>query len=307
MHWTLLRRARHRARIRPFTPAAGNWLRTRVRATLNFLTWLDEQHLTLATITQAKIDQWLTATPTYSTYAAREFLYWARQHHLTGDVTIPKKPHHHSLAPITEDDRWTQLRRCLHETALPTAVRAAGALVLLFGLPLSRITTLQHHDIHTDPDGNDWLQLADHRLLLPAAVAALLRDQRDHGTGTGTGTGTGMLARDEHRWLFPGGLPGRPARDGLYRTLRAHLPVHLRRARSAALAALAADIPAAVLAHLLNLNINTAIAWANYAQHDWTAYLHARTNTITAHHQPLQNTPGPSTAAATSPRPHRTR
>lgn len=188
-------------------------------------------------------------------------------------MTIPKKPHHHSLAPITEDDRWTQLRRCLHEDTLPTAVRAAGTLVLLFGLPVSRITTLRHHDIHTEPDGTTWLQMTHHRLPLPTAVAALLRDQRDHGTGAA------MLARDEHQWLFPGGLPGRPARDGLYRALRAHLPVHLRRARSAALAALAADIPAAVLAQLLDLNINTAITWANYAQHDWTAYLHARTTT----------------------------
>jgi hypothetical protein len=277
VHWTLLRRARQRTRTRPFTPAAGNWLRTRVRATLNFLTWLDEQHLTLATITQPKIDQWLTTTPTYSTYAAREFLYWARQHHLTGDVTIPKKPHHSTLAPITEDDRWTQLRRCLHDTTLPTAVRAAGALVLLFGLPVSRITTLRHHDIRTDPDGNDWLQMADHQLLIPAAVATLLHHQREHGTGTATLTQRTTTV--EHLWLFPGGLPGRPARDGLYRALRAHLPVHLRRARSAALAALAADIPAAVLAQLLDLNINTAINWANYAQHDWTAYLHARTTT----------------------------
>jgi len=270
-HWTLLRRARQRTRTRPFTPCAGNWLRTRVRATLNFLTWLDQQHLTLATVTQPKIDRWLTATPTDATYTAREFLYWARQHRLAGDVTIPKKPHHSSLAPITEDDRWTQLRRCLHEQTLPTDVRAAGALVLLFGLPVSRITTLQRHDIHTAPDGTTWLQMTHHRLLLPAAVAALLREQLDHGTGAA------MLARDQHRWLFPGGLPGRPARDGLYRALRAHLPVHLRRARSAALAALAADIPAAVLADLLDLNINTAITWANYAQHDWTAYLHART------------------------------
>lgn len=57
----------------------------------------------------------------------------------------------------------------------------------------------------------------------------------------------------------------------------AHLPLHLRRARSAALAALATDLPAAVLANLLDLNINTANAWAVYAQYDWTTYLAART------------------------------
>ncbi|MGH3608372.1 MAG: hypothetical protein ACRDRD_09850 [Pseudonocardiaceae bacterium] len=117
--------------------------------------------------------------------------------------------------------------------------------------------------------------MADHRLLLPAAVATLLHHQREHGTGTAVLTRATTV---EHRWLFPGGLPGRPARDGLYRALHAHLPVHLRRARSAALAALAADIPAAVLAQLLDLNINTAINWANYAQHDWSTYLATRTN-----------------------------
>lgn len=127
VHWTLLRGARHRARTRPFTPGAGNWLRTRIRATLNFLTWLRQEKLTLATATQNAIDQWLTATPTDATYAAREFLYWVRKHGLAGEVSIPKKPHHSSLQPITEDERWTQLRRCLHEQTLPSEVRATGA------------------------------------------------------------------------------------------------------------------------------------------------------------------------------------
>jgi hypothetical protein len=275
VHWTLLRRARQRARTRPFTPGAGNWLRVRVHATLNFLAWLEHHRLTLATVPQTMIDQWLTVTPTDVTYAAREFLYWARKHNIADDVSIPKKPHHASLQPITEDDRWTQLRRCLHEQALPTQVRAAGALVLLFGLPVSRITALRHTDLHTDADSTSWLHMTQHRLMLPDAVAALLHAQREHGTGAAMLT---HVTGDGPRWLFPGGMPGRPARDGLYRALRKHLPVHLRRARSAALAALAAEIPAAVLANLLDININTANSWANYAQHDWTSYLAARTD-----------------------------
>lgn len=153
VHWTLLRRARQRARTRPFTAGAGNRVRTRIRATLHFLAWLGQRKLTLATVTQNAIDQWLTATPTDATYAAREFLYWARKHDLAGQVDIPKKPHGVSLQPITEDERWTQLRRCLHEETLPTEVRAAGSLVLLFGLPVSRVAALQHDDIHTSLDG----------------------------------------------------------------------------------------------------------------------------------------------------------
>jgi hypothetical protein len=63
VHWTLLRRARQRARTRPFTAGAGNWLRTCIRATLNFVAWLGQQKRTLAIVTQNAIDQWLTATP----------------------------------------------------------------------------------------------------------------------------------------------------------------------------------------------------------------------------------------------------
>jgi hypothetical protein len=41
--------------------------------------------------------------------------------------------------------------------------------------------------------------------------------------------------------------------------------------RNAARANLAAELPAAVLDQLLTIDINTAIAWSNYVQHDWTA------------------------------------
>ena len=114
-------------------------------------------------------------------------------------------------------------------------------------------------------------QVAD---ISTSAIAVLLHAQREHGTSTALLTHTDA---DQPRWLFPGGLPGRPARDALYRALRTHLPIHLHGARSAALAALATDLPAAVLANLLDLNINTANAWAVYAQYDWTTYLAART------------------------------
>lgn len=275
VHWTLLRRARHRSQHAGLSAHAGNWLRARIRAAINLLAWLDGHDTTLADATQAHIDAWLVSRPTDATYAAREFVHWARQHGQAGPIAIPKKRHRSTLAPITEDERWTQLRRCLHEDTLPHRVRAAGALVLLFGIPVSTVNTLRHSHLRTSPDSTH-LQLGQHHLLLPPAVADLLLAQRDHGTGVA------MLDRTiptADPWLFPGGLPGRPARDALYRDLRRHLPVHLRRARSAALAALAADLPAPVLASLLNLNINTAIAWNRYAQHDWTSYLAARTTT----------------------------
>ncbi|WP_326812331.1 hypothetical protein OIE62_07425 [Streptomyces scopuliridis] len=47
-------------------------------------------------------------------------------------------------------------------------------------------------------------------------------------------------------------------------------------ARNGALMALAADLPAAILADLLGLHVNTAVRWVTYARRDWAAYLAAR-------------------------------
>lgn len=49
-----------------------------------------------------------------------------------------------------------------------------------------------------------------------------------------------------------------------------------RPARNGALMALAADLPAAIIADLLGMHINTAIRWVRYAGRDWADYLAAR-------------------------------
>ncbi|MCK9903884.1 hypothetical protein CC117_27815 [Parafrankia colletiae] len=271
-HWAILRRARHRLPARPFTPAAAGWARTRIRAALRLLAWIDDQQTTLANLTQADVDRWLTEQPVESAYPAREFLHWARSRRLTGDVTIPKRRPRHIVTAISEDDRWTHLRRCLHDTTLPLNARAAGALLLLYGLPVSRISTLRVDQLQTD-DSRAFLQLGGHKLLLPPAVAAVLLAQRDAARIVSV---LGRSVPAETAWLFPGGFPGQPARDVVYRALRGNGLPHARHARSAALMTLAADLPAPILAGLLDLHITTAVAWTQHATHDWTLYLAAR-------------------------------
>jgi hypothetical protein len=81
------------------------------------------------------------------------------------------------------------------------------------------------------------------------------------------------------QWLFPGLRPGehlRPAALGA--RLRRLGPDH-RTARNGALIALAAELPAPVLASLLGLHQNTAIRWTHYAEADWATYLAARART----------------------------
>jgi hypothetical protein len=81
---------------------------------------------------------------------------------------------------------------------------------------------------------------------------------------------------DSPRWLFPGRVPGQPLDlHSLINQLNRH-GISARPARNGALAALAADLPAAVLADFLGIHINTAVRWVTYARKDWTAYLAAR-------------------------------
>ncbi|GGT43821.1 hypothetical protein GCM10010176_104080 [Nonomuraea spiralis] len=84
-------------------------------------------------------------------------------------------------------------------------------------------------------------------------------------------------------------LPDRPAlavpRSGPRTAHRPHQLTNLLNrhgisacpARNGALAALASDLPAAILADLLGLHINTAVRWVTYARKDWTDYLAERT------------------------------
>jgi hypothetical protein len=48
--------------------------------------------------------------------------------------------------------------------------------------------------------------------------------------------------------------------------------INVRIARNGALA----DLPAAVLADLLGMHINTAVRWVNYVGRDWADYIAAR-------------------------------
>lgn len=159
----------------------------------------------------------------------------------------------------------------LDDATLPADVRAAGSLVLLFGLSTSRIRHLRADHI-VERDGRMQLAIGSPPLLVPPKLAMILRQlaefpPRHSRIGSGN---------DGPRWLFPGLLPGRPAApSGFSRKLLDH-GIDARPARNAALVALLEDVPPPILADILGLHINTAVRWADIARRDWTAYLVAR-------------------------------
>jgi hypothetical protein len=163
------------------------------------------------------------------------------------------------------------LQRCLTDEALPIQARAAGALILLFALQAQRIRHLTADQL-TQKGDDTYLTAGRYPMLLPPRLGALLQDLASrpptplmipHGPNT-------------PRWLFPGRVPGQPI-DGhsLTNLLNRH-GISTRPARNGALAALAADLPAAILADLLGLHVNTAVRWVIYARRDWADYLAIR-------------------------------
>lgn len=270
--WHLLRRARTRAHRAEFTPSSAGWARGHILAATAFLTWLDERHTTLADATQTDVDTWLH-NATQTRYLLRGFLLWAHARGQAGDLTVPPLPRSEPDVLLDEPARWQLLTRCLRDDQLPLDVRTAGGLLLLYGQFASRLTRLTAADIHHD-DHDIHLHLGTVPVLLPPALAALVRAQRD---------ATYQRVTYQHpdtatRPLFPGRNPGQPIRaDVLTRRLRSH-GIDTRQARNAALVAWATELPAAILADVLGLNVNTAVAWANRTRRDWTDYLaHRRT------------------------------
>lgn len=262
----MLRRARRRTEHRPFTPAAAHAVRSQVRATLRFLIWLDAQQVTLESLTQPILERWLAQDGGPGADEIRDFLTWAQDRGLAKELTVPIPAPREALVPLAEDERWVHLRRALADEDLPSDLRTAAGLMLLYGLTFSRIQQLRRDEIEQRSDGV-YLALdrrEGHRLRLAEPVGNLLTA---HLASTAD-------ARSD--WVFPGSMPGAPVSEGLRQRLRRAGFPNLARARAAALITLLEDVPPPVLASLLGISPQTAQHWARYAQPDWAAYLDAR-------------------------------
>jgi hypothetical protein len=268
--WHILRRARGRARRQGFTPSAARWARSHILIAAQFLAWLDERGTSLATATQADIDTWLD-NATQNRYLVRAFTEWAVARRLATGITVPAIPHTEPAGFPGEDARWQLLRRCLDDASLPRDVRAAGALLLLYGQFTTRLARITAGDITRGADGCH-LQIGTTPVLLPPRVAAVVLAQ----LGAEPARANYRLPADGTRPLFPGRRPGQPAgAETLAGRLRRH-GIAPRQSRNAALAGWAAELPAPVLAEILGLNVSTAEAWAQRTRRDWTAYIAER-------------------------------
>jgi hypothetical protein len=277
--WSVLRRARNRAERAHPTRSVRKYARSRILLAVNFLGWLDRQGLSLATVSQADIDAWLD-DGSVNHYRLRDFLLWARARRLVGDISIPWLARSEPEEILAPEIRWQMLRRCLHDVQIPTHLRVAGALILLYAQTPSRIVLLTQEDPATRGE-HQYLTLGRHPVILPPKLAMLLEQQ----AAGPVRCRRPRVERDapHRRWLFPGTYPGQHADANRVSALLAcELGLYTRPARASALCALAEDLPAPVLADLLGIHVTTAIRWASLVKRDWLSYLNARADRVDA-------------------------
>ena len=268
--WHVIRDARRRHARNRYTEGAAAADRTDIRTAIAFLDWLDATTTTLDALTQDQLDRWLDTNPARRGDLA-SFLRWATQRRLTNQLELPVSKNSLPVHFQTEEQHRRQLRRCLNDDSLPLEVRITGSLVRLFGLPISRIVELTADRFHRD-NGDAFLTLAKHPVLLPPKLAALIEEHIAHPRYRCM---VRPPASGPPRYLLPATRPGKPrSARAVQNLLRQHgLPTLA--ARNTAMIEAVGELPPIVIADLFGIHPGTAHAWAKYAQASWIDYLAA--------------------------------
>lgn len=266
LRWQVLPRLRNPAdRLRDPTSAITQ-ARSTVRQAIAFVDALDGEGPVLAQLQQRDIDDWF-GTGSTAQQRARPFLAWAHQRgHLPKQLSLPPSYRSRSVGPADPEDRWQIARRLVNDDTLDASDRIAGALVVLYAQPLSRIAMLTLDDVDLDEQVVS-LRLGQQNLELPEPLASVLREVPSHRRRRG------IAEQLPTRWLFPGSRAGQHVTAAtLARRLRA-IGIEPRPARLAAITQLSAELPPTMLAGILGVTAGTAARWATQSGGNWTNYV----------------------------------
>lgn len=256
--WHQLAQLRARATRRPLTESARTHAFQQFNRAHEFLTWLDQNQITLTQLTQAHIDRWHATHHPHEQRSLRAFLTWA--------ISTGRAPRHLDLPTLrttqgrllTQHRRLDLLRRVLDEAAGPVRARAAASLMLLYAQPASRLVLLTIDDVLHD-GGHVLIRLGEPATPVPAPFADLLLRARDEHTNTGAG------------WLFPG-RAGQPIRSRTLADQIRELGVPGTSGRVAALRQLVLQAPAPVIAQALGFHDTTTTRITAQAGGSWNRY-----------------------------------
>ncbi|GLL05917.1 hypothetical protein [Dactylosporangium matsuzakiense] len=262
VHWYLLHRLR--ARItpqRPVTVEQAKRLRSHAITAVAVLRAVRAEGSSLAALSETDVSEWLAGRQVAGRTWLGAFLRWAYRQRLC-TVTLPAQQWTGPRSRIDHAHRWDLARRLLHDDTLPLADRIAGLFVVLYVQTASSLCALRCDQIQPTPSGARLL-FGTTPVDLPTGLVTLITALRTRRAGT---------EREATPWLFPGRPRTQPITPGQLTNRLNAIGVTVRQARTTALLQLAVELPAAVLARCLGIDVTSAVAWQRAASGDWHTY-----------------------------------
>ena len=243
--------------------ASLKYARSLVSEAIKLVLWLHEQQLELCDLRQDLVDEWVTAGGTIRR-RVRLFLAWLARASVVAPLEVAWDDRLPARPALGDDERFAILRRLLHAREIDLRDRFAGSVLLLCGKPLTRIAALRTTAVSVDANGETTLELGRGAIQLPeplGAIALALRYQQLERTGT-------------EGWLLPGRHAGAHiTADTLRGRLKRYGIGPSRAGRHAALLALAARLPAPILAERIGIHQARAAQWARLAGATYADYV----------------------------------
>lgn len=274
--WRLLRRLRGRSERGKATAHSVRNARRKIIETARFLAWLRHQDVAVNDCSQTHVDLWLASGGLTRRYI-RDFVTWAHERRLLAALTVPvlggtSQP----TAPVDAEKRWADARRILHDDEMDISDRVAAALVLLYAQLPSRVVRLKRSDVSV-LKGIVFITFGGDKVEIPEPLGTLVTQLPQHRF-------EGPSAQLSHPtpWLFPGRRAGHPMTPAQLCERFNAIGIDMRASRNAALLQLASEVPASVLADLLNISVTTATKWVRVAGGDWGRYAAIRSQLSTS-------------------------
>ena len=242
------------------------YARSLVSEAIKLVRWLHDQRLELRDLRQDLVDEWVSAGGSMRR-RVRLFLGWLERASVIGPLDVAWDDRLPTRPAIDDDRRFAILRRLLHDREIDLRDRFAGSVLLLYGKPITKICALRTAAISGQADGQTTLQLGRGENPLPeplGSIALALRYRQLERTGA-------------EGWL----LPGRHAGTHITaETLRGRLKRYgigpSREGRHAALLALAARLPAPILAERIGIHQARAAQWVRLVGSTYVDYVASR-------------------------------
>lgn len=248
------------------TPSRQKHARSLLGEAIKLTLWLHSQDLRLADLRQDLIDEWIAAGAS-TRRSVRPFTTWLARAGVTGVLQVAWNMAGPPGPPLTDQQRYVILRRLLHDPGVDLRDRIAGSLLLLYAQPLTRTAQLSTASITRREDGEVAIVLGRGPVLLPeplASYALALHEQRRLELGT-------------DGWLFQGQNAGQHLTSETLRERLKRYGLTSRPGRESALLALAARIPAPILAERIGIYPARAANWVRAAGATYADYVALRT------------------------------